>query len=128
MYNLFFLLVCTSCLALWRRHNIKVFEQTSAPIGIDLKYFCAAVNVMNYRFILVATFVVEMEDVAIISQKVWPALSCELEYQQQNGLFVDLVLAFSCGNTCSVHKCIVTAMSRYQSWLAFYSPKSIGNS
>ena len=40
------------------------------------------------------------------------SLGLELWNQQLLGIHVDLVLAFSCGTICVVHKCVVTAMSR----------------
>ena len=39
-------------------------------------------------------------------------LSATLMLQQQTGNYVDLVLRFSCGLACVVHKCVMAATSR----------------
>ena len=50
--------------------------------------------------------------VSATSVRVALNLTRSLNMHQQTGLYTDLVLAFSCGTTCSVHKCVMAAMSR----------------
>ena len=55
---------------------------------------------------------ITMDDIVIASNDMFTQLTTELLHQQIHGIYVDLELAFKCGTTCSVHKCVMAAVSR----------------
>ena len=44
---------------------------------------------------------------------IYSSLGEKLWKQQQALIYVDLVLVFSCGSVCGVHKCVMAATSKY---------------